>query len=348
MSTSPESKIAPRSIADRTGIHPRLGFAGIGWIGMKRLQPLALAGWDGDLVIFDPDPSAVERALEAFPKAKSAASFEELISSDIDAVVISTPSAMHARQVEESLYRDLPVFCQKPLGRNRQETARVVSLAKERNLLLGVDFSYRYTEGIQQIKSCLDREEIGKIYAVEAIFHNAYGPDKEWYYNPDQSGGGCLIDLGSHLIDLIFYLLGDIAPQVVYSNLLAKGERFILGEAVEDFAEAQLVAGDNISIRIACSWKHAVGKDAAIHLKVNGTQGGLEFQNVNGSFYEFRADRYTQNNRITLSSGPDNWEGKALCRWVEELKADDQFDPGCRELVENARLIDGIYSKAKS
>jgi len=326
--------------------HPHLGFVGLGWIGLKRLQPLADNGWDGELTVFDPDQLAVRNTLSAFPKAKSVNSFKELIDLDLDGVVIATPSALHANQTEQALRDGLPVFCQKPLGRNLDETERVVSLAQANNLLLGVDFSYRFTEGIQEIKAGLKREELGEIYAIEAVFHNAYGPDKEWYYTKEKSGGGCLIDLGSHLVDLIQYLLDDGDLEVVYSNLLAKGKSIQSGNDVEDFAEAQLMTAKGVSVRLACSWKHAVGKDADIYVKINGTGGGFGFHNVKGSFYEFKAEKYNQNNATTLSSTLDNWEGKTLCNWVEELKKGHGFDPQSIGLINTAKILDDIYSKA--
>ena len=325
--------------------YPNLGFVGLGWIGMKRLQPLADDGWDGDLVIYDPDPLVVEKTTSAYPAAKSVDSFEELIAQNIDGIVISTPSALHAKQAEQALQNDLPVFCQKPLGRNLEETRRVVSLAQERNLSLAVDFSYRLTHGIQALKASLDKGEIGKIYAIETIFHNAYGPDKEWYYNWNESGGGCLIDLGSHLIDLIFYLFDGIEPKVAYANLVANGSRISGKNVVEDFAEAQLMTKEGVSIRLACSWKHSVGKDASIHVRINGTDGGLEFQNVNGSFYEFRSDIYKQNHASSLISSLDFWEGKMLKKWVEELKEGKGYNPSCNGLIRTAEIIDQIYSK---
>lgn len=324
--------------------HPRIGFAGLGWIGLKRLQPLVHSGWDGDLVFFDPDPQAVAHTKSAFPKAKNVASFEELLNHPLDGVVIASPSALHASQTEAALRKGFSVFCQKPLGKKSDETAKLVSLADEQNLSLEVDYSYRLTEGIQQIKSTLERKQIGDIYAVEAVFHNAYGPDKPWYYNRSLSGGGCLMDLGSHLVDMLTYLFDTGEIYVKFANLLSKGRQITDEDTVEDFAEAQLMTASNISIRLACSWKHAVGKDAAISLKINGTKGGLEFQNINGSFYDFKAEKYDQNKTETLFSDQDAWEGRTLCRWVDNIQQGRGFDPESYGLVKSAEILEEIYT----
>jgi predicted dehydrogenase len=326
-------------------VHPRLGFAGLGWIGLKRLQLLSSYGWKGDLFFFDPDEQVSAKVTSTFPKAISEKSFESLLDQDLDGVVIATPSAIHALQTETALNRGCHVFCQKPLGRNLRETERLVFLAQEKNLLLAVDYSYRHTQGIQQIKNLLHNNKIGDVYAVEAVFHNAYGPDKDWYYDKNLSGGGCLMDLGTHMADMLIYLLDVEDISVAFCNLLAKGRQIDSDDDVEDFAEAQLRSSEGISIRMACSWKHSVGKDAAIYLRIYGTKGGLEFQNVNGSFYEFKSDLYYQNKSQLLSSGPDQWEGRALCHWVDGIKQGRGFDDDSFELMKAARIIDSIYNE---
>lgn len=98
----------------------------------------------------------------------------------------------------EALAAGLAVFCQKPLGRTAAQTRRVMAAARTMNRLLGVDLSYRFVRGMQTIQA----GEIGEVYAVQLVFHNADGPDKAWFYDPVQSGGGCVIDLGLHLVDL--------------------------------------------------------------------------------------------------------------------------------------------------
>jgi hypothetical protein len=61
--------------------------------------------------------------------------------------------------------------------------------------LLAVDLSYRFTEGMSRIRELVAGGELGKVYAVDLVFHNAYGPDKAWFYDPALSGGGCVMDL---------------------------------------------------------------------------------------------------------------------------------------------------------
>src|SRR5690606_1986314 len=323
---------------------PKLGFLGVGWIGKNRLEALTTEGLTEDIAVCDPHQPSVENTFKSVPSAKVSESFDELLNSDVDGIVIATPSALHSKQAIQALQRGKAVFCQKPLGRDLTETKAVVHAAQQADRLLAVDYSYRFTKGIAAVKELLDQEALGKIFAVEAIFHNAYGPDKAWFYDPGLSGGGCLIDLGSHLVDLIFYLFKSPAIEVRYANLLAQGRPLVSrGERVEDFAEAQLKTSTGISIHLACSWKLSVGKDAAIALKIYGTHGGVSFHNVNGSFYDFQADFFTQNNRKTLVNPPDDWGGKAIQHWGRQLAKGNQFNNENYELIKSAALLEEIY-----
>lgn len=323
---------------------PKLGFLGVGWIGKNRLEALISEGLTEDISIFDPHQPSVENTLKSVPSAKVSDSFNELLESDVDGIVIATPSALHSKQAIQALERGKAVFCQKPLGRDLSETKAVIHAAQQANKLLAVDYSYRFTQGIAAVKDVLEQERIGKVFAVEAVFHNAFGPDKAWFYDPGLSGGGCLIDLGSHLVDLLFYLFKAPSIDVRYANLLAQGRQLVSrGERVEDFAEAQLKTSTGISIHLACSWKLSVGKDAQISLKIYGTEGGVSFHNVNGSFYDFQTDIYTQNNLQTVVSPPDDWGGRAIQNWGRQLAGGNQFNPENYELIKSAALLEEIY-----
>ncbi len=125
---------------------------------------------------------------------------------DLDGVVIATPSALHAEQARQAFAGGVAVFCQKPLGRDLAETRAVIDAARAADRLLGVDLSYRHLAAVEAVRALLRDGELGRVYAAELTFHNAYGPDKPWFTRRSQSGGGCLIDLGTHLLDLVMWL----------------------------------------------------------------------------------------------------------------------------------------------
>jgi predicted dehydrogenase len=317
---------------------PRLGFAGLGWIGRQRMNALR-------------DSGAVEVAMLCDPIADlsnddcdSTQSFDELLASDVDAIVIATPNSFHAAQAIAALERGKAVFCQKPLGRNASETQRVVAAARANDRLLGVDLSYRHTAAMRAVREMIDSGAIGNVFAADLTFHNAYGPDKAWFYDRALSGGGCLIDLGVHLVDLLFWTLPDSRIANVTSRLFAKGDpHFDREHTVEDYVTARIDLTNGTAANVACSWSLNAGSDCVIDVRFFGTRGAAGFHNVGGSFFDFVAERYEKTATIRLTEPPDNWGGRAAVAWAERLREGPSFDPAIESVVDVARALDAIY-----
>lgn len=310
------------------------------------MQAIAETGLAEIAAIADPTPAMLEEAARLAPGARRAASLEELLAQDLDGLVIATPSALHAEQSIQALRRGVAVFCQKPLGRTAPEVRAVVEAAREADRLLAVDLSYRFTEGMRRIRELLRSGELGRIHAVDLVFHNAYGPDKPWFYDPAQSGGGCVMDLGVHLVDLALWALDFPAVETVSGTLFAGGER--LGARpgrVEDYATAGIDLRDGAAVRLACSWRLQAGCDAMISAAFYGTEGGAALRNVDGSFYDFAAERYRGTARETLASPPDAWGGRAAAEWARRLAEGQRHDPAVERIVDVARVLDGIYGR---
>lgn len=326
---------------------PALGFLGVGWIGRSRLEAIAHQGAATVACVADPLPENTTEALRAAPAASVVASLPALLAQPgLAGVVIATPSALHAEQSLQALAAGTAVFCQKPLGRTAAETRAVVAAARQANLLLGVDLSYRHTAAMQRVREVVQSGELGQVYAVELVFHNAYGPDKPWFYDPSQSGGGCVIDLGVHLVDLALWSLGFPAVQQVRSSLFAQGQPLADPTTqVEDYATASLTLGGGTHVQLSCSWNLPVGQEASISATFYGTQGGVAFRNVNGSFYDFVADRYYGTRTERLAAGPDAWPGRAAAAWAQRLAQGEAFAPEADEFVRVAEVLDRIYGR---
>jgi predicted dehydrogenase len=209
-----------------------------------------------------------------------------------------------------------------------------------------VDLSYRYIEGMRRIRELVRSGELGSIYTAHLVFHNAYGPDKAWFYDPALSGGGCVIDLGIHLVDLALWTLDFPQVQRATSRLFAGGVP--LGDTrtkVEDYAVALLDLDGGTTVQLACSWKLPAGQDAVIEAAFYGTGGGAALRNVGGSFYEFTAERFAGTARETLSSPPDEWGGRAAVDWATRLAAGERYDPAAERLVDVTAAIDSIYQR---
>ncbi len=321
-----------------------MGFLGVGWIGRHRLQAMLATDAVEVVAVADPSPEMVAEALAIAPGARAVADLDAILALAPEGVVIATPSALHADQSIQALDAGAAVFCQKPLGRDEAEAARVVAAARAADRLLSVDFSYRVTAGMQAIAALVRSGELGHVFAVDLVFHNAYGPGKPWFYDRAQSGGGCVMDLGVHLVDLAMWTLGFPALDgAVVAQLFANGAP-LTGDAVEDFATAAFTLAGGTAVRLACSWRANTGRDAEIGATFYGTAGGASLRNVGGSFYDFTAERYRGTATETLTTGPDDWGGRAAADWALALAQSPRFDAAAERLVEVAAVLDAIYA----
>jgi predicted dehydrogenase len=321
---------------------PRLGFLGVGWIGRNRMEALARDGLAEVSAVADSQPAALDAAAEVAPRAELSEDFEALLERNLDGIVIATPSALHAEQAIAALDRGMAVFCQKPLARDAAETRRVLDAADRADRLLGVDLSYRHVEALRTAHRVVEAGEIGLLHSLDLVFHNAYGPDRPWFTDPALSGGGCLIDLGTHLADLALWLTGASEFEVETARTLA-----LQGHRVEDNAMAELSLGDEeVRARLACSWFQSAGGECAFECTAWGTDGAVSVRNVGGSFYDFRAELWRGTSAEALVEPPDRWGGRAIASWAAQLADDRSYDPAAEELELLARVLDGVYAEA--
>jgi len=322
-----------------------LGFLGVGWIGRHRMQALLDAGATA-VGIVDPSADNLAAARQLAPDARAVPDLAAMLELPLDGVVIATPSALHAEQAIMALDRGVPVFCQKPLGRDAGEVDAVLAAARRADRSLGLDLSYRRTAAMQAIRPLVQQGELGRIFAADLTFHNAYGPDKSWFYDRSQSGGGCLMDLGVHLVDLALWTLGFPTVRSVTGQLRSGGTPITdRSGQVEDYALAELVLDQGTIVRIACSWRLHAGKDAVIAAEFYGTNGGAAMRNVNGSFLEFTAMRLQGTSVEQLAAPPDDWGGRAAVAWMRGL-AGRGYDEAAERFADSALVLDRIYAAA--
>jgi predicted dehydrogenase len=304
------------------------------------MEALERAGLARVVAVADPQDDALDAAAAVAPAAARTGSLVELLEHELDGIVIATPSALHAEQAIVALEQGVAVFCQKPLARDAGETRRVLDAARAADRLLAIDLSYRHVEALRAARQVVADGAIGPIHTIDLTFHNAYGPDKPWFTDPALAGGGCLIDLGTHLVDLALWLTGADAASVETARILS-----LRGHAVEDQASAELALGE-ARAHLACSWFQPAGRDCVFECTAWGADGAVSVTNVDGSFYDFRAELWLAGSRETLVEPPDEWGGRAIGDWAGRLADDASFDPAAQELESLARTIDAIYAKA--
>jgi predicted dehydrogenase len=323
-----------------------LGFLGLGWIGLQRMAAIAASRKAEIVALADPLEDSVAKAGELVPEAARLRTLEELLEMEIEGLVIATPSALHASQTVSVLSRGIGVFCQKPLGRDVREVSSAIEAAKAANRLLGVDLSYRFTTALGHVRRLVQSGELGKIFAADLAFHNAYGPQKPWFYDPKLAGGGCVMDLGIHLVDAALWILKSPISRV-QSRLFCQGRRIGGREDLcEDYATARLDFANGAVVNLACSWHLHAGRDAVIRAAFYGTEGAVAMENKDGSFLDFVAERFTGTFRVLLCEPPDKWGGRAAVDWVQRLAQSRDYNPEVEQILEVTQALDAIYEHA--
>lgn len=313
-----------------------------------RLEAVAGAGGAEIAALCDASPGRLESTARSHSGGVVCfQEYDELLAKAgalaLDGVVIATPNVLHAPQTLAALDRGLAVFCQKPLALEAGEARAMVEAARRAGRRLGVDYSYRFTEGARRLREAIAGGALGRVFLLDTVFHNAYGPDKPWCFDPALSGGGALMDLGVHLIDLAFWLLGDPAVRAVH-GAACRGGVPQHGVVVDDFATARIELEGGEVVSLAVSWNAHAGQDCVIRSTVFGTAGGADFRNAGGSFYDFELARFTGRTTVIETRESRDWMGKAILDWVEHLAADPGFDPEVERSVAVSAVVDAIYS----
>lgn len=152
--------------------------------------------------------------------------YRKLIDSEnLDAVIISLPNFLKEESVAYASEKNLDIFIDKPLARNLTEARNIVQRVRAKGVRLMVGVNYRYIDSVQKLKGMLDEGRIGDIVIAtsELIMDGPFShplvpkPVPEWWFDRDRSGGGALLDLGYHLIDIFQWMFGDL--DTLYSTL---------------------------------------------------------------------------------------------------------------------------------
>jgi len=195
-----------------------VGIIGLGHMG--RLHMMNCLHVDGVKIV-----AAADSSKRALKKAKLIGvknlytDYHNLLndSSDVDAVVISLPNFLHFECIRLALETGLNVFVEKPMASTVNECRKIVKLVEKSGKKFMVGHCMRFIDAIEKMKDIADKGRIGdlQVVTIEQILNGPFAhgaipkPVPEWWFDPKKSGGGVLIDLGYHLIDLFRFFVGE-------------------------------------------------------------------------------------------------------------------------------------------
>ena len=218
----------------------RVGVIGLGRMG--KLHFLNALHMKDVKVVAIADKSRMNRKAAKKYRVKTYEDYTKLIDSEeLDAVIISLPNFLKRESIFSASEKGLDIFVDKPLARNLADAEEIVRKARSENVRLMVGVNCRYFDSVQKVKKILDEGRVGDVVIAtsELIGDGPFShplvpkPVPEWWFDKEKAGGGALLDLGYHLIDIFNWLFGDL--EIEFSTL---GYRF--GLPSEDSATVVL------------------------------------------------------------------------------------------------------------
>ncbi|MGD9715108.1 MAG: Gfo/Idh/MocA family protein, partial [Thermomicrobiales bacterium] len=211
---------------------------------------------------------------------------------DISAVSIAVPNYLHVPIGMDAIAAGKHVLMEKPLARNEEEGELLVRAAEDAGLILGMAFNRRARSDMQVLKSHIDHGGLGRVYHARAYWRRRSGIPGlgTWFTSKDQAGGGPLIDLGVHVLDMVLWAMGE--PEIVsvsgatYSELGPQGlgnwsgDRFQQSTAyefdVEDLGVGFLRTACGATIFVEASWAGHTNDTDEFGISLLGDRGGAE------------------------------------------------------------------------
>jgi myo-inositol 2-dehydrogenase/D-chiro-inositol 1-dehydrogenase len=249
----------------------RLGLAliGVGRLGKAHARAIATLPEARLVVVADIDPDA-RRAGEALGARAVADAADAILATDVQAVVIVTPTDTHAAIIEIAARAGKPIFCEKPVTLDAASTQRAIAIARERDVPLQIGFQRRYDRGYAEARRRVNAGELGRIHLFRAVSHDPYPPPPLYI----SSCGGQFVDMAIHDIDVARFLTGSEVVEVAAwgATLGTQADAF---RAANDWDTTTMMLrfGSGAVGSIVNSRQSGYGYD--IHTEILGDRGGL-------------------------------------------------------------------------
>ncbi|MHA1277479.1 MAG: Gfo/Idh/MocA family protein [Candidatus Helarchaeota archaeon] len=252
----------------------RVGIIGAGAVGYEHIQNYTASGQAEVVAVVARTESHAKQAAEKFHIQSWYTDYHELLNrNDIDLVSICTPNYLHAKQTIDAAKAGKHILCEKPLATTLDDADRMITAARAANVFLMYPSHQRFVPVLENIKSILDL--LGPITYVRYRFAHE-GPythwhalsNDKWFFKGEKSGGGVLLDLGPHALDLLIWYFGDI--KTVHGALLST---FAKPTELEDTAILLYKFKSGVNVEMDTSW---VSNPAFNEFQIYGTRGTIQ------------------------------------------------------------------------
>lgn len=204
----------------------RAGIIGCGGIANSKHLPAIKKMGKIDMVAFcDIIPERAEKAREEYgtEDAQVFTDYKELLKLDLDAVYVTTPNREHSFISIDAMKAGKNVLCEKPMAKTSAEAKAMLDTAKETGKILTIGYQNRYRADSTYLKRACDNDELGDIYYAKAhAIRRRAVPTWGVFLNEEEQGGGPLIDIGTHALDLTLWMMNNYEPDMVMGSVYKK------------------------------------------------------------------------------------------------------------------------------
>jgi predicted dehydrogenase len=343
-----------------------VGVVGCG-VGVLHLQGLAKDPRVNIVAIAGLDEARCHDLAKTYNVPRVYREYQELLDDpDVEAVTVAVPNTLHLPVALAALAANKHVIVEKPLAPTSAEAQQILDAAAKTDRVLGVIFNRRGRHDMQILKAQIEKGALGRIYHAKAYWMRRSGIPGlgTWFTSKAKAGGGPLIDLGIHVIDMAIWALGNPKPTRVsaatYAELGPKGKGQWLGGRfpfnpgetydVEDLATAFIRFEDGLTLQIDASWAAYTSYGDDFGLSVLGSEGGAEIKVQDYAqtgtlrfFGDIEGVPAVTEPKLLETQG----HGEIFKGFVTSILTGAPMSPSGEEGIERVRLIEAIYRSAE-
>lgn len=316
------------------------------------------------VAVADKSRARAKEVAEAHGAAKVYTKWEDLVANaDIDAVAIALPNFLHAPVTLGALQAGKHVMLDKPFALNLKEAQQMATLSKKKRRLLMLGMNQRYRPESQTLRALVERGDLGEVYHGKAKWLRRSGCPRfgTWFGEKRLAGGGALLDIGVHLLDLCLYLMDGWKPRSVSGQVYTKFGNRGLGEGgwgksdrkkkftfdVDDFASAFIKMGDGASVELNVSWVLHQADPNVMGVELYGTEAGAS------AYPTAKLYRYGRKDGEYEVVEPQGVKipcphGSRQKNWLDAILGNAKPMVTLKEALVVQQILDAIYQSSKS
>ena len=244
----------------------KFGLVGAGGIAQAYAQAFNESKCCELVAVADVRPEAAT-ALAEIVGGKAYGDYKQLAELELDAVIVATPPSTHPEIACFFMELGKPVLCEKPLTTNVADAEKMIATAEKNNVLFTMASKFRYCDDVVKAKGILASGVLGDVLQFENAFTAKVDMSKRWNSDAPVSGGGVLIDNGTHSVDIIRYFMGGIESVLVVDAGGTQG--LSVDENVKMFAKTK----NNVTASVDLTW--GINKELPNFISIYGSNGTL-------------------------------------------------------------------------